>query len=77
MSPASMILLMISAWFLVAAAMLWGMLRLVRRAAYQRPPTVIPQAPAVARAKRKIPRVRPAHPLPAQAFRAAQHYLQR
>ncbi|MBD9484109.1 hypothetical protein IB229_14085 [Pseudomonas sp. PDM14] len=31
MSPESVILLMISGWLLVAASMLWGMLRLARR----------------------------------------------
>lgn len=31
MSPESVILLMISGWLLVAASMLWGMLRLSRR----------------------------------------------
>ena len=51
MGPESVILLMISAWFLVAAAMLWGMLRIARRhAVYHQPHAAMPTpAPLSAR----------------------------
>lgn len=45
MSLAGMILLMIGAWLLLAAAMLWGLLRLTRR-----------HAPLIQRNPRPMPR---------------------
>jgi hypothetical protein len=73
MEAESVILLGISSWFLVAAAMLWGMLRIVRRHACEQHP--FPQAkPAIKRKPRRPKRPRPVFS-PAQ--RAAQHFVHR
>ncbi|MBD9425466.1 hypothetical protein IB232_09065 [Pseudomonas sp. PDM15] len=77
MGPASIILLMISAWFLVAAAMLWGMLRIARRhSAYSRPRAVMPP-PAAIPTRRKAPRPKLPRPVLSPAYRAAHHFAHR
>jgi hypothetical protein len=78
MGPASIILLMISAWFLVAAAMLWGMLRIVRRHAhYHQPRPHESVQPAIVRARRKPQRPKQPRPVLTPAYRAAQHLAHR
>ncbi|WP_043307256.1 hypothetical protein [Pseudomonas sp. ML96] len=79
MEAESVILLAISSWFLVAAAMLWGMLRVVRRHAldahaYQEPnrPREVPVT-----ARRKPRRPKPQRPILSPAWRAAQHFAHR
>lgn len=77
MGPASIILLMISAWFLVAAAMLWGMLRIARRhAAYSQPRAILPH-PVPLPARRKTPRPKLPRPVLTPAYRAAHHLAHR
>ena len=70
MSAEFVILLGISSWLLVAAAMLWGMLRVVNR--HARDAARDQHMPPVA--VHKSPRRRPAL-LP--ALRAAQHFVHR
>lgn len=74
MSPESVILLAVSAWLLVAAAMLWGMLRVARRHTPLQTPT---QAAAAAPSKRKPVRSRRQRPALSPAYRAAHHFLTR
>ncbi|MDG9926342.1 MULTISPECIES: hypothetical protein [unclassified Pseudomonas] len=77
MGPASIILLMISAWFLVAAAMLWGMLRIVRRHATYNQPRVARPQPAPLSTRRKTPRPKLPRPVLSPAYRAAHHFAHR
>lgn len=77
MGPESVILLLISAWFLVAAAMLWGLLRIARRhASYNQPRPMAPAAPALP-ARRKAPRPKLPRPIQTPAYRAAHHFAHR
>ena len=76
MGPESVILLMISAWFRVAAAMLWGLLRIARRhVAYDQPKPVLPVV--ALRYKRKPQRPKLPKPLLSPAYRAAHHFAHR
>ena len=82
MGPESIILLMISAWFLVAAAMLWGMLRIARRhAAHSSHPESRPveRAPLARNGGKRRPAQRPKLPRPvlSPAYRAAHHFSHR
>jgi hypothetical protein len=77
MGPESVILLMISAWFLVAAAMLWGILRIARRhAVYHQPHAAMP-TPAPLPGRRKTPRPKLPRPVLTPAYRAAHHFAHR
>ena len=73
MGPESVILLAVSAWLLVAAAMLWGMLRVVRRHAQLQ----LLAQPMRAPAKRKAPRPKRQRPALTPAYRAAHHFVHR
>lgn len=75
MAPESVILLAVSAWFLVAAAMLWGMLRIVRRHARDASPVQPPRTATPV--PRKAQRHRPPRPALTPAYRAAQHFAHR
>jgi len=77
MGPASIILLMISAWFLVAAAMLWGMLRIARRHAVHSQPRATMPPPAPLPVRRKTPRPKLPRPVLTPAYRAAHHFAHR
>lgn len=77
MGPESVILLMISAWFLVAAAMLWGMLRIARRHAPYSQPRALAPAAAPLPARRKAPRPKLPRPILTPAYRAAHHFAHR
>jgi hypothetical protein len=79
MGPESVILLAISAWFLVAAAMLWGMLRIARRhVPYSQPRAkVSAPVPAPLPARRKAPRPKLPRPILTPAYRAAHHFAHR
>lgn len=79
MGPESIILLMISAWFLVAAAMLWGMLRIARRHATYSQPRPVERATAPRNAGKRRPAQRPKLPRPvlSPAYRAAHHFAHR
>ena len=60
MSPESVILLMIAGWLLVAAAMLWGMLRIARRHSHAHEPSR--DKPSLIRQRSVLRRhYRPAH----------------
>ncbi|EIK93297.1 hypothetical protein PMM47T1_27749 [Pseudomonas sp. M47T1] len=48
MSLTMAIVMMIGAWLLVAAAMLWGVMRIARRHQHPAPPARVPQRPATA-----------------------------
>lgn len=74
MSPESVILLAVSAWLLVAAAMLWGMLRVARRHTQLQTPR---QTVAAAPSKRKPVRPKRQRPVMSPAYRAAHHFLTR
>ncbi|MDD0843550.1 hypothetical protein [Pseudomonas sp. Gutcm_11s] len=79
MEAESVIFLAISSWFLVAAAMLWGMLRVVRRHAQDahayHAPAVPREAPTLVRRKPRRPK--PPRPILSPALRAAQHFAHR
>lgn len=75
MGPESVILLAVSAWLLVAAAMLWGMLRVVRRHAMHQQEA--PKLPSRMPAQRKHPRPKRQRPALTPAFRAAHHFVHR
>ena len=77
MGPESVILLAISAWFLVAAAMLWGILRIARRHAVYNPPHATTPTPAPLPSRRKKPRTKPSRPVLTPAYRAAHHFAHR
>jgi len=79
MAAESVILLAVSSWFLVAAAMLWGMLRVVRRhardAAERQPALPLRESPPEPRRKPRRPRQ--PRPVFSPAQRAAQHFAHR
>ncbi|MBD9416157.1 hypothetical protein IB234_16475 [Pseudomonas sp. PDM16] len=77
MGPESIILLMISAWFMVAAAMLWGMLRIVRRHAADVGPRALDNAQVVHHVKRRPQRPKLPRPAFSPAYRAAHHFAHR
>lgn len=80
MEAESVILLAISSWLLVAAAMLWGMLRVVQRHAHDAQSHQAPIKPKLVRTSLgRKPRRRPRFLPPAlsPALRAAQHFVHR
>lgn len=80
MEAEAVILLAISSWFLVAAAMLWGMLRIVRRHARdadeRQAETLVRLAPPPAR-RSKPRRHKQPRPAFAPAYRAAHRFAHR